>query len=326
MSRISTHKHPDVSLLVLLLGILTCIYVASQPIVANASSQTVSTSAPVDPNKGPSELNHHIAGWALIGIGLLQLASLSSLRHNALRYAWPALFVLAGLFLALWSDGEVWPRGNLNWWWLFQHDSEARQHKIYAFLLCAIGIVEYLRISGSLPRFWKKWAFPVIALIGAFLLLIHDHTGGSGAHSPEAQAYLVNPALDATGEARPNPLVPSEAITQDQHRGMHEHSVEAMDSMDSHALASDSMPIDHSHMAMDDLPPDSAVQHKHNEHHMSASMLLVGREHKWFMIVGLAIGLFKFLTDNEFFQKRMLSYMSPSCMVLLGFLLVLYHE
>jgi len=284
----------------------------------------MSTSAPqtADPNKESSELNHHIVGWALIGVGLLQLASLCLFRHKALRYAWPALFVLAGLFLALWSDGEIWPRGNLNWWWLFQHDAEGRQHKIYAFLLCAIGLVEYLRISGPLSRFWKKWAFPVLALIGACLLLIHDHSGGSGAHLPEAQAYLVNPALDVTGKARPNIPIAYEATTRDPDRAMHARSQEAMDS---HGLASDSMSMDHSHMAMND-PLVGTGQHNHNEHHMSASMFLVEREHMWFMIVGLVIGLFKFLSDDGFFQKRMTSYAWPCCVVLLGFLLVFYRE
>src|SRR5262252_3463566 len=52
---------------------------ASQPVLAHESSQTLSattTSQTVDPNKGPSELNHHIAGWALMGIGLLAFANL----------------------------------------------------------------------------------------------------------------------------------------------------------------------------------------------------------------------------------------------------------
>ena len=74
--------------------------------------------ASMDPNKAPSEFNHHIAGWALIGVGFLVVASLLFPDLSALRCAWPTLFLLAGLFLALWSDAEIWPRGNLNWAWL----------------------------------------------------------------------------------------------------------------------------------------------------------------------------------------------------------------
>jgi hypothetical protein len=315
------YQKRNAGLLVFLLSLIAfaCL-AASQPLVADASSQTVSANTPhtVDPNKGPSELNHHIAGWALIGVGLLQLASSCSSRSSALRYVGPAFFLLAGLFLALWSDAEIWPRGNLNWFWLFQHDAEARQHKIYAFLLIAIGIIEYLGISGSLSR-WKTWAFPVLAVFGACLLLFHDHTGGSGARSHQAQAYLVDPALDADGEVRPNAFMASEAITQDHYRGVHDPSEEAANA---HGLESDSMPMNHSHMGSDNSPL-AAV---HHDHHMTTSMLLVEREHMSFMIVGLAIALFKFLADGEFFQRRVVPYIWPSGMVLLGVMLVFYKE
>src|SRR5215469_16444682 len=166
---------------------------ASQPNFAQTSSDTLSAANAfhaVDPNKGPSELNHHIAGWALIGVGLLALTSFLWPKPEGHRFLWPALFVLAGFYLALWSDGEIWPRGNLNWLWLLQHDAEARQHKIYSILLVAIGAIEYVRMRGSLPRFWRTWAFPIMAALGSGMLLIHDHSAGSGAHSPEAQAYL----------------------------------------------------------------------------------------------------------------------------------------
>jgi hypothetical protein len=246
---------------------------------------------------------------------MLELASLLSPQRRAHRYIWPALFVLAGVFLALWSDAEIWPRGNLNWFWLFQHDSEARQHKIYSVLLCVIGIVEYFRISGFLPRFWKTWAFPMLAVAGSGLLLIHDHASASGARSPEAMAYLVNPALDVDGNVpRPN----AAATAEDQHRRMHHFSQNATDVP---ALESDSMPMNHSKTATD----ASSTVHTHH-HLMTVSMLRVEHEHMWFMVVGLAIGTFKFLSDGEFFRTRMVPYIWPSCMVLLGLMLVFYRE
>ena len=161
--------------------VFACI-AASRPVFAHTTQALSSAVAPqADPNKGPSELNHHIAGWSLIGIGLLAFSGFLSSRLKGHRFLWPALFVLAGFYLALWSDGEIWPRGNLNWLWLLQHDAEARQHKIYSILLVAIGSIEYLRIRGSLSRFWRILAFPLLAVIGAGMLLVHDHTGGSGA-------------------------------------------------------------------------------------------------------------------------------------------------
>jgi hypothetical protein len=300
--------------------------VASQPLFAHASSQTVSsatTSQKVDPNKAPSEFNHHIAGWALIGVGLVSLASFLFPHSRTHRYMWPALLVLAGFFLALWSDGEIWPRGNLSWAWLFQHDAEARQHKIYSVLLAAIGIVECVRIPGLLPRFWKTWAFPVLAVAGAGMLLIHNHASASGARLPEAQAYLVNPALDVDGSVRkPNALTTAKATTDDQHQRMHHLSEHALDAP---APESGSMPMNHSQMVMD-VSPLSTVHNDHQHHLMTTSMLRVEREHMWFMMIGLAIALFKFLSDSELFRSRIVQYIWPSCMVLLGFLLVFYRE
>src|SRR5438034_1747982 len=188
--RVIRERNPRV--LIHLFGVITFACLAANwPLFAHASSQTLSSATAshlVDANKGPSELNHHIAGWALIGVGLLLLASLLFPHCRTHRYVWPALLVLAGLFLALWSDREIWPRGNLSWSWLFRHDAEARQHKIYSVLLATIGIVEYVRISGLLPRPWKTWAFPVLAWVGAGMLLIHNHASESGARLPEAQA------------------------------------------------------------------------------------------------------------------------------------------
>ena len=271
--------------------------------------------ASVDRNKAPSEFNHHIAGWALIGVGILVLSSFLSPDLRALRYVWPALFLLAGLFLALWSDAEIWPRGNLNWAWLLHHDQEARQHKIYALLLITIAIVEYLRARGSLSRFWGTWTFCILAIVGASLLLVHDHTSGSGANSAETQAYLVNPVLDPDGK------VPAPHAS-DLMPGM-DHSM--MD-MDPGAMTAEHSATDYSSMPSGNDPTLTVTPSLEHQHHMTPSMLLVAREHFWFMIVGLGVALFKLISDGKFLRGRLVPYAWPSGMVLLGVLLILYRE
>jgi hypothetical protein len=268
-----------------------------------------------DPNKAPSEFNHHIAGWALIGVGVLVLASCLAPDLSALRYTWPTLFLLAGVFLALWSDAEIWPRGNLNWAWLLHHDQEAGQHKIYALLLIAIAIVEYLRTRKSLNRFWGTWTFCFLAIIGAAFLLVHDHTASSGANSPEARAYLVNPALGPYREL-PAP-----------------HASNSMPGINHSRMDMDhgGMPMDHSGMNHSSMPTgnDSALAvtpSPDHHHHMTPSMVLVEREHFWFMIVGVSIALFKLISDGKFWRRPFIPYLWPSSMVLLGILLVLYQE
>jgi hypothetical protein len=287
---------------------------STQPVSAGSAQSKL------DPNKSASEFNHHVAGWVMIEVSLLVMVSLIFPELKGYRYIWPCLLVAAGLFLALWSDGEIWPRGNLNWMWLLQHDAEARQHKVYSMLLIAIGILEYIRIRSRLPRFWRTWTFPLLAVIGAGMLLIHDHTSGSGAHSPEALAYLVNPNLDIDGSPRKHSIVTVHSPTNGDEADSADHS--SATAADDSAMDAGSMVMDHSHMTMNPAPPNSPSHH----HEMSASMVLVQREHFWFMIVGLGIALFKLVSDGEFLRNRIIPYMWPACMTVLGIMLVFYRE
>ena len=301
--------------------VLVCL--TAYTLVAQPGSRLPASAAnlSVDPNKGPSEFNHHIAGWALVGVGLLVLACLAFPALKAYRYIWPSLFVVAGLFIAVWSDGEIWPRGNLSWLWLLQHDAEARQHKIYSILLIAIGVIEYLRVCGLLSRFWKTWAFPLLAVIGSGMLLIHDHTAGSGARSPEALSYLVNPNLDVDGSPYRRATISAHAITQSDESPSMEHT--SAGSMD-HSATEFPGSMDHSQMTMQRGPTNFPMSSHH--HTMTKSALLVQREHLWFMIVGLGIGLFKLISDGEFFRYRVIPYIWPACMAMLGVMLVFYRE
>jgi len=273
------------------------------------------SAALVDPNKAPSELNHHIAGWALMGVGWIVLVSFVYPTLKALRYFWPALFLLMGVFLALWSDAEMWPRGNLNWGWLLHHDHEAGQHKIYALLLIAIGIVEYLRARGSLNRFWRAWAFSALAIVGALSLLMHDHSAGSGATLPETRAYLINPALSPDGN------VPSL-----QALGRIPGSDHSTIGLPHSAMTMDHSRMNHPSMSIGGNSEGTSTPSPDHHHYMSPSMLLVEREHFWFMIVGLGVALFKLISDGDFWPRRFVAYVWPGGMMMLGLLLVFYRE
>ena len=170
---------------------------AAQAAPASATAATPSSPVePEDPYKASSELNHHIAGYALVAVGLLVIVGQSSPRLRFLRLLWPALFILTGLFLAAWSDHEIWPRGDLSWTWLIQHDLGARQHKIFAILLILMGTIEWLRARGKLNRFWKTWAFPLLAVFGAALLLFHPHSKATGATSPGPPQHSEHAGMD----------------------------------------------------------------------------------------------------------------------------------
>src|SRR5215813_3702665 len=268
-----------------------------------------------DPNQGPSEFNHHLLGYALVGAGLVLLSSQVSEKFRSLRYVWPILLILGGMFLATWSDSEIWPRGNLNWLWLLQHDREAGQHKVFAILLLLLGGVECLRLRGKLHRVWRVWSFPLFALLGSSILLMHDHTGSSGTHSDEIKAYLVNPALDADGK------VPTHEPTRATSHATH-HSDATHDHKSLAAIESASSVNDPTLIELDGRPAGGG----HSNHHMSEAMIRIEQQHLWFVVVGCTIAIFKFLADSRFWKHWSVPYIWPAGVSLLGILLVIYRE
>lgn len=267
---------------------------ASQAATGSGHAGHASTAAEaVDPNKASSERNHNIAGCGLIALGLLVLVARSWPRFSWLRLVWPALFIAMGLFLVAWSDPEIWPRGELGMSWLLFHDPSARMHKAWALLLMVLGAVEYLRAQEKLGRFWQAWAFPLLALFGASLLLIHQHKG---------------PVM-AQAEAPPQ---------QHAHAGMH---------MDHGASPAPASSVPAFPAPASSTPASSAPASPANpEHAMSPTAQRIEFQHLWFAVVGAAVALFKFLADGGFWRRPFVPHLWPSLVVVLGVLLVLYRE
>jgi copper resistance protein D len=143
-------------------------------------------------DKRESEFNHHLAGFfvVLAGIFILAEGSLSA-RWPAVRYAWPMCFLLAGIFVLVFSDSELWPFGPQSWLYGLTHHAEDRQHKLFAAILLALGVIEVLRVRGTLKAAWSAWVFPVLAIAGSIILLFHEHGGGMhGANHMEVMARI----------------------------------------------------------------------------------------------------------------------------------------
>jgi hypothetical protein len=247
--------------------------------------------------KAASELNHHIAGYALICVAAIILASQLSPALRRLRYIWPLLLICLGMFLAAWSDAEIWPRGPLPWTWLIQHDAEARQHKIYAALLLLLGAVEFFRARGTLKPVWRRWSFPVLAICGAALLTMHAHGGTSGL----PQGWDPSQPIPFAASVTPIPV----EMPQHDHAAMHQH--------------------DHLHHAQAE-PANPAHAEDHSGHVMTAEMLHIQRQHIWMTIVGVVLAISKALVDSPNIRTRFLRFVWPSAMACLGLLLVLYRE
>jgi putative copper resistance protein D len=150
-------------------------------------SMPMSDQAQIDPaqqaivlkDKKESEFNHHLAGFLVILAGVFLLCE-GTLRQRwpQARFAWPSCFLLAGLFLLVFSDTELWPFGPYSWWYGLTQNLEDLQHKTFAAILLTLGILEIQRARGVLKSAWAAWVFPLLALCGSVLLLFHEHHSG----------------------------------------------------------------------------------------------------------------------------------------------------
>jgi hypothetical protein len=161
------------------------------------AGMSMAADEPLDPaaqakllaDKQESEFNHHLAGFFLILAGLFILAQVTFLnRFGAVRYAWPACFLLSGLFLLVFSDTELWPFGPQSWIHGLSTQPEVLQHKTFAAILLALGVIEAARARERLKAAWAAWVFPVCAIAGSILLLFHHHDAGM--HGPDHMALM----------------------------------------------------------------------------------------------------------------------------------------
>jgi putative copper resistance protein D len=145
--------------------------------------------------KAYSEFNHHLAGSFVLLIGLAELRTALGISAFAWsRFLLPIGMLSAAAYLFVWSDHDAWPIGGLSFGQtFFAGDLEIVQHKIYAVLLLAIGVVESLRRLGRIKQ--PIWAtpLPVFAIIAGLLLFLHQH----GDH-PGAQRIVLNHMIMGT--------------------------------------------------------------------------------------------------------------------------------
>lgn len=284
----------------------------------DAAMPDVNVAHYIDPDIIDSEWNHHVAGYALIASAVLYVVGLSVPRLSWGRSSWIILLIAAAVFLAGWSDKEVWPQGSLNWMWLIHHDAEARQHKIYAILLFVIAFVEYFRQSGKLSRFWGTWAVPTLTFLGAFFLLMHTHDGHSGLPAGWDNVEKRIRILKMAGLG----AMPA-GMDSTQIDGSPEHHVHA----DRTPQQSPSMPMP---QLLQGAAASMPTAHTGgSEHHHGGTMSArnhVEVQHLWFAVVGIALAVFKWVDDGDFWPGKFTTYLWPCSMLVLGMLLVLYTE
>src|SRR5215472_17689844 len=95
-----------------------------------------------------SLFNHHFAGWLLVFTAIFGFAENSPLKkYRWVQYLWPLPLIVLALYLMVRSDHSSFAEMTLA---DVMGDPEAIQHKLFALLALAIGLIELARRSGGL--------------------------------------------------------------------------------------------------------------------------------------------------------------------------------
>ena len=152
-------------------------------------------------DKRESEFNHRLAGLCVLlaALSMMLLHFDFAVRWPCARYLWPASFLMAGVFVLVWSDTELWPFGGRHWLEALRNNREVLQHKTFAVLLLALGIIEWQRARGAMRAAWGAWVFPAVAVLGSLILIFHQHEGGmAGDNHMETMARIKSQHMSYT--------------------------------------------------------------------------------------------------------------------------------
>jgi copper resistance protein D len=119
-----------------------------------------------------SEYNHHWAGLVVLVAGFLAFLS----RFPAARWAryWPLSFAGLAVFILLRADPENWPIGPRPFWASFSAP-DVLEHRLAALLILVFAVFECAVQAGKLRARWATQLFPVMCILGAAVLLTHEH-------------------------------------------------------------------------------------------------------------------------------------------------------
>jgi hypothetical protein len=125
--------------------------------------------------------NHHVGGVFVLIMGVISLLEvLNGLRFRQIGFLWPASLLILGGYMVLLSDPAAWPVGPLG---LTESlaDPTVLQHKTFAIILVALGLLDLLRRLGLLTTPGWRVAFYAVALLPGVMLLVHT-AASSGQH------------------------------------------------------------------------------------------------------------------------------------------------
>ncbi len=212
--------------------------------------------------------------------------------------------------------------------------SEFNHHLAGAFLL-ALGVLAFLsKTSFRLRILGKVWPF-LFTLAGIYLAFMSDPDvwpmGGQGI----IDAFLTNPEA-AEHKTYAALLLALGALEFQRERGKLGRFLSVW-SFPMLAAFGGVFLMFHSHTVM--APPEMTEAMKGMEgmgnmgggmtghgHAMTGTMMKIQREHIGFSIVGAGVAISKFVYDGGFLKNRVLPFIWPACISILGVMLLLYTE
>ncbi len=120
-----------------------------------------------------SNFSHNVSGLILLAMSLVALGGIVG-RRDWERH-WPLGFVLLAAFVFLRASANegTWPFGAIPPW---RVGAEGLQHRVAAALVLALGVLEWRARAQRRRGARLPYVFPVLAALGAVLLLTHSHT------------------------------------------------------------------------------------------------------------------------------------------------------
>jgi putative copper resistance protein D len=160
-------------------------------LVATAAASLDPYAVPGPFDRAQSDFNHNLAGLLVLTTALGALAGACGVP--CARRHWPLGFLPLAAFLLLIAEPNGWPLGPEPFFATLLAPS-VLLHRISTALVAALAVLEWRIRAGGLARTRWRFGFPLLAMVGGAMLLVHSHSAFA-----TRSAYLIEVSHNAIG-------------------------------------------------------------------------------------------------------------------------------